>query len=396
MLNNIIATSFFFGIFPSLFIGLQSIAIILFFIISLIKKESLELKKTDLLLFIFFIVVVIKSFFVQDFKTSFFSSLIIPFYMMVLIFYRNFNFSTKKMLSYISNGLFLFSLFSLFHYFIIRKNIMLELGQFSIMIKHSYEEKLFSPMLSVFYHSTGGGIILSILTSMLLLWLTENIKYIKNKTFYLITIMFALITLFFTFARSGYITIFLTLIFIIIKKRKYLLILPLLLLVAIFIFFNPSEKIIKSIKNPLEAHNVEPRMLQREIALKLFKKNPITGIGLMQFKEKYKNSYNEKEYNHFPSYFFEGVDYVHNNYIALLTETGIIGFLIFYIFLIIKLIERIKKYLEESNFCNSFGLFIIIWFLIDSIYNAHLYVAPIGIFLWLGIGLSENKKMRTL
>ncbi|MCX7821437.1 MAG: O-antigen ligase family protein [Brevinematales bacterium] len=392
-----ISISFCFTLISAIFIGFQILAI-LFFIIYIIKnKIKIDFERIDYLLVIFFLTVFIKSFFVKDITTSLLSSFLIPFYIFVFIFYKNFLIDEerfKNIVKSIAIGLIIFNSFSLFHYFIIRKDIVFSIFSVSIKIPHSYSGTIFSPISSILSHPTGAGIILGILISIILFYLSQNIKNIslRERFFFITATILGIITLFFTFSRSGYIILFLSIVFIIFKLRKPTLIIPILTIITIFTILNPADKIKSSIINLKDSYNVGPRLLQYEIATKLFKQAPITGIGLMQFKKTYKNSYNSPEYNHYPSYYFDNVDYVHNNYLALLTETGIIGFLLFYTFLIFKFIKNIKRLKDNKNLFKTYAIFIILWFFIDSIFNAHLYVAPIGIFLWIFIGLSDNIK----
>ncbi|MEJ5284131.1 MAG: O-antigen ligase family protein [Brevinematia bacterium] len=388
--------SFLFALIPAIFIGFQIMAVLFFLIFIIHSKNEIDFDRVDYLLLLFFGLILIKSFFVKDFLTSFISSLLIPFYIIVFFFYKNYPFNPaklKKIVNFTSYGLIIFNTIILIHYLIIKKDIVLNLFSNKLILQHSMGDKIFSPVISILSHPTGGGIVIAILISIILLWLSKNFKNTtkKEKIIYFLSILLATTTLFFTYSRSGYIIFFLSILFIIINEKKFILLVPFFLLAMIFTIVNPGHKIRSTIINLKNSYNVGPRLVQYEIALKLFKDSPITGIGLMQFKEIYKNSYNTPEYNHYPSYYFDTVDYVHNNYLALLTETGILGFLLFYLFIIFKL-KNILKNKKEDNSLKSAGLFIILWFLLDSLFNANLYVAPIGIFLWIFIGISENKK----
>lgn len=391
-----ILISFLFALIPAIFIGFQILAVLFFLIFIISTKNKINSDKADYLLLLFFGLIIIKSFFVKDFATSFISSLLIPFYITIFVLYKNYPFDAlklKKIINFTSYGLIIFNTIVLIHYLIIKKDIILNLFSTNLTIQHSMGGKIFSPVISILSHPTGGGIVIAILISTILLWLSKNFKNTtkKEKIFYFISILLSTTTLFFTYSRSGYIIFFLSIIFIIINKKKSILLVPLFLIIVIFTIINPGDKIRSTIINLKDSYNVGPRLVQYEIAWKLFKNSPLTGIGLMQFKQIYKNSYNIPEYNHYPSYYFDNVDYIHNNYLALLTETGILGFLLFYLFIIFKLVNILKNK-TENNPLKSAGLFIILWFLLDSLFNANLYVAPIGIFLWIFIGISENKK----
>ncbi|MGC8764761.1 MAG: O-antigen ligase family protein [Brevinematia bacterium] len=251
-----------------------------------------------------------------------------------------------------------------------------------------------APLQSILAHSTGGGVLVAMFSSFILIWLVTFWKN-ENKNFKILllsSILISYTTIVFTSSRSGLLAIFLSVLSSIIFSKRYRLLFILLFFVILF-FSIPNEKIENTLKKPLYSQNIEPRLLQYKEGIRFFKENPVFGIGLMQFRDRFKNL--RGNYPDLPHYFFLNIEYLHNTYIALLAETGIIGFLLFYIFLILKIIEGIKKYLRGiTGFQNCFVLFVIFWFLLDSIFNAHLYVVPIGIFLWIGIGLSENDNLK--
>lgn len=90
-----------------------------------------------------------------------------------------------------------------------------------------------------------------------------------------------------------------------------------------------------------------------------FKENPIIGVGINNFRV-LSNS---------DPYFSGGDYYSHNNYIELLVNTGILGFLIYYIAYIYLLFNSIKKY----NYLNGKIIILIFCLILFSEIGAVLY-----------------------
>ncbi len=388
--------AFFFSIFPGVFVSFNILAIVFFLTLILIyvKLKDIKIYKKDFFIISFFVYIIIQSLFLKNIN-SFLASFAILFYIFILLFFRNFPFDEKKIKTLVkltSLSLTLFSTFALIHYFLIKESIIISLfGKKICEIKASLENTTGSPLQSILFHPTGGGVLIAILSSFLLIWLITHWdkENVKNRIFFLLSILIPYATIILTSSRSGFLAVFISIIVSIILSKKYKLFFIFLIFGLLFLLI-PNDKIKETISKPFYSPNIEPRLLQNKLGIEFFKKNPLFGIGLMQFKEKYKNS--RKDFPELPHYFFEDVEYLHNTYTALLTETGILGFLLFYIYLFLVLIEKIKSNFIEKNkdFQNSFALFMILWFLLDSLFNAHIYVVPIGIFLWIGIGLSEN------
>ena len=124
-------------------------------------------------------------------------------------------------------------------------------------------------------------------------------------------------------------------------------------------------------------------------AIRMFKDKPLVGVGIKNFRifcsEK---KYFISEYTCSP--------HPHNTYIQLLSETGVIGFIIvFSIFiyinykLIIHLIKKIRKkpLLSDFQVCLIIAVYLTLWPLIPSgnFFNNWLsivYFYPVGILLW--------------
>ncbi len=109
-------------------------------------------------------------------------------------------------------------------------------------------------------------------------------------------------------------------------------------------------------------------------AILLFLENPILGIGLMNF-------------HHYVPYYFG--PYVHNLYLSLLVETGILGTLAFLTIILLIFRKFFQKYSNLTWFKVGIISFIIS-FLLHGIVDNTMYVFSIGNLFWFFSGLLIN------
>lgn len=95
-----------------------------------------------------------------------------------------------------------------------------------------------------------------------------------------------------------------------------------------------------------------------QIGLELFRKHPIFGVGFGNFS-----------YHYFYEYNGWAETYAHNNYIEILADTGIIGFILHYsvlFFMIIDLIRNWNKYVAHNRKITAFlTTFLVIRLIMD-------------------------------
>ncbi len=139
------------------------------------------------------------------------------------------------------------------------------------------------------------------------------------------------------------------------------------------------QRIFGSVQELATTRSVEDegREQLRDKALEYFKKNPVWGIGWYN----YKNLYRLRR------------THVHNIYLQLLCETGIVGFLIFLSFFVTVLIQTLKKIKmsnRETNECSwlMFSLFMQIYFLLYGITGNPLYDIEETILYFFAVGIS--------
>ena len=245
------------------------------------------------------------------------------------------------------------------------------------------------------------------LTSLMLgfYYLSQNIK--KNiyiNVILLIVLFFTFITIFLSGERSSFAFTLLLVIYLIImlnnEKLKFF-ILFLILLSSLFFINNFDLKI----KNRMINETMTQIGLKEKkiiifstdhqghylAAIDLLKKNIILGIGPKNFRN---YCFNDKKYSERP---FICSSHPHNTYVQLLTETGILGFLIIFIIFLclcyfsIKHLHyrffKNKKLYENYEICFLGCFLITLWPIVPTgnFFNNYLnvfYFFPLGIFFY--------------
>lgn len=103
-----------------------------------------------------------------------------------------------------------------------------------------------------------------------------------------------------------------------------------------------------------------------EVGLRVFKDNPLGGIGIG----------NSHFYTH---YYLTRNTYLHNNYVELLASVGIIGFILYYL-IYARLIIRLKKYSTNPDDINMMCIVLLASLLISDYGNVSYYFKEIYFF----------------
>lgn len=120
-------------------------------------------------------------------------------------------------------------------------------------------------------------------------------------------------------------------------------------------------------------------------AYKIFLNHPIVGIGVKNF---YKESIKEKYFN--PNYRMTNMrasTHPHNIWLQLLSETGIIGFLIFFSLTFYLLLKSIKRYSKNKNAYILFSSSLFFSLIFPILPSGSFFSTFNGNILWLSIGL---------
>jgi O-antigen ligase len=152
------------------------------------------------------------------------------------------------------------------------------------------------------------------------------------------------------------------------------------------------------LRQTLQINSLVTRYFIWSIAWDAFASNPATGVGIYGFP------FISKEYSTLDDFLYESfVERLtpHETFLAILTESGIIGFLGFVIFLISTIVFAIKSYLISKSVEELFYSEIILWLTLYTLFSMIITDAWLwghGIVLWgLLIGMSiANRKIINL
>ncbi|URA11123.1 O-antigen ligase family protein [Thermospira aquatica] len=242
---------------------------------------------------------------------------------------------------------------------------------------------------SLFEWAARGGYWLGLMVPVLFaLFLHEKQK--KLKLLFGFGIVLGLVLLVFTQSRGGFVVAtvaILTQVFFL--KRWYLvlpvLLLPILLLPLLVVTVAPNSKWAAVARNPFTFHTNVQRMHQMRAAKDFYREaSPLTGIGLMNFRR----YYYEKRHDYD---IYSMADYLHQGYMAILLETGIVGFVLFYGFLFFVWVRLFRASVSRRFFLSPFifGVMNALWvsFFFDAML---LYAFYLGMWVWMWIGLGEG------
>lgn len=240
-------------------------------------------------------------------------------------------------------------------------------------------------------------------------------KGIKGYRVYVISSVICFVSIVLENRKSELLAAIITIIFLVISKtnfvskKQYLsnikrLIIAILLISVILVFLAFSGyleryliffgRIIKNLSNDESKLKVDissGRLKLWGIALDLFISSPIIGIGWGRFSEHISGTYNVLNAGQ--------LNNVHNNYLQLLCETGIIGFIlvatpIFSLYYrTIKRAKSLKQYPKEANFIrimNSTSLGLQLFFLLVSFLDPCWYKMVFWCFYTIAIILSDS------
>ena len=231
-------------------------------------------------------------------------------------------------------------------------------------------------------------------------WLLVYKKGILNKLFNACSLAFILIMMMMSSGRKTLIALLACIVFFFIMKEptdvlkrignicKIILILVVLVMVVMNnpILYATIGKRFEEIfillqggQSAVSSDNL--RMTLVEIGLKQWMNKPIVGYGIDTYKY-----YNRAVTGHFY--------YAHNNYVELLYDLGIIGFILYYS-CIVKILYRCKKTINICREYKLLGAGLIIMLLLFDFGGISYYMIPMQIVLYLAYlccNLSDVKK----
>lgn len=247
-----------------------------------------------------------------------------------------------------------------------------------------WDEHLYR-MFSSFFDPNFAGCFF-VLFSIFTLGYLMSFKKSKFKFLLLILFFLSVVAVYLTYSRSAILALVVSvsIFLILIKKTKYVVIALSVLLIMVFI----SPKAFKTEgTNILRITSSAERLKGSMVAIEIFTKNPIFGVGFNAYR------YAQYEYGYLKGPQWEithagsGSD---NSFLFILATTGIVGFITYLnlikgIFLYnLKMVVKGNKYFNVALISSVSGL------IISSFFVNSLFYYPILIWVWLFIGVTES------
>jgi len=387
LLNWLVLSSLFFLIISQL--TFISIIITLFLFFYYLKQIKSSLSEIDIAFLIFFALSVISSLFARDKILALGSSLLFVIYYIFFSVGRTVEFDKNIFSKFLLATMLLLVIFGIFFFIHPNEKISIGFGDLKlILIPPSndfevYNSGIRSPSITpnpVIYSSV------SLYFSMILiLWGLSLRKQNKLKGYSVvgIIILIDIIALFTSNSRSLLLILPLVLILGLLLNRENIttisIVVSLLILGLILGVYLSTPSVFSRIRTAIlgtdyTSFNVRADSYRRSI--ELFIKNPILGVGLMNF------------HLYAPYYFGP---YVHNIYLSLLVETGILGTLAFFSIIFLLL----KKFFPKNNLSwFKVGIIsLIISFLLHGFVDNTMYVFSLGSLFWFFSGVLINQKI---
>jgi len=208
----------------------------------------------------------------------------------------------------------------------------------------------------------------------------------KNEVYMIILFGFlgllTFIAIFLTYSRSAILMLVVgCVIFLILKKKLYIMAVLALLAVSLVLF---APKAFKTEGTDLfRKVSSEARISSAKQAVTIFSKNPVFGIGFNSYKfVRVRYGFTGKDD---PSHAEGGTDI---SLLFVMVTTGVIG-LISYVYLLSKVILiAYKKY--KKNFIAGVLLISIMSFIINSFFINSLFYSFFMLWIWILVGLTES------
>ena len=117
-------------------------------------------------------------------------------------------------------------------------------------------------------------------------------------------------------------------------------------------------------------------------AYNVFKKNKIFGIGLKNYRIEVSSGEYGKNTSTHP----------HEKHLELLSELGLIGYLIFISFFIYSIVQGLRLFINNRNLYQLSGLLFIFVNLIPLIPSGSLFTTYTAVFFWFSFAFMINSK----
>jgi len=151
-----------------------------------------------------------------------------------------------------------------------------------------------------------------------------------------------------TYARGAWLAFLIFLFIITFKKSPRVLLGIIIASVMLFFISTSIQERVQDIYNPPADSSVRWRFEQWNRIYSAYVKKPLTGYGIGTETVVHENEFGPNA----------GNQYTHNDFLRIALETGIFGFLIYFMLLFFTFIKLFRSYIKEKNpYLKDFGLF---------------------------------------
>jgi len=178
---------------------------------------------------------------------------------------------------------------------------------------------------------------------------------------------------FHTYSRGTWVSVFAALIIMLLISRRFIILIPLLVFCGVLLFIPEFRKIFLSI---FDFNADADRFKYWQVAISMFKENPLLGQGLGSFMSRFSGYLPETN-----------ISYAHNCFLQILAESGIFSLLAFLGFIFIVLQKGIRRFILSRDPLLLGAVSGLIGFLVHSFFEVNLYSLPLATLFWLWVGL---------
>ena len=367
---------------------------IFFFILTLKKKIKFNFQnKIFLIMLLFWFSLIVNLFFSQN------QSLSIP--RVIKFFFIIFLVSAFKYIVFLNENKYLNNIYKIWSiiFFVVFIDLIFEfMVGFNILGFKSY----IPGRLASF---TGNELVIgNFFSAFCLIFLSYiSIKYPKKNN---IIIFLSLVLIFVSFLigeRANFIRTFLMigLFFIFVVDYKYktklLFIFVIFSLISLLITNLKDDNVYKSryvdsINNLFQKNGISIYLnnsqygAHYDVAYKIFKENKLFGVGIKNFrKESFKSKYENPKHKF--KHWRKGSTHPHQIHLEFLSETGLFGYSIFLIFIILSIFLSIKSNLKNKNVFQFSGILFVIFSLLPLIPTGSFFSTYSSGLFWINYSL---------
>ncbi|MFQ5953261.1 MAG: O-antigen ligase family protein [Candidatus Omnitrophota bacterium] len=234
---------------------------------------------------------------------------------------------------------------------------------------------------SSFVHPNDFGVYLIIVSTVFISFVLSRNSDLKYRISALIALLFSLGALFLTKSRGAWISFSAAFLVLgILKSRRMVAVfLAILLVIFVMLPYTAQERIFSLAD--LKSGTTWERLMLWKGTINMIKEHPVLGFGI--------NTYSRN----FPKYRppdYPDARYSHNCYLHMASEVGIVGALLFLIFLVTVFVYSLMGILRMSvgpRKSISTGLFAgLVGFSLNCIVDTHLYSVTLAVFFYLLLG----------